>query len=77
MRGSEEGRGNATQFGTEEDGFRHVDAASDAAAGDEGYVGVGGAVEAQRFDGCQSPVLEGEAEGVGRVAAAVVLDAAP
>ena len=77
LRGSEEGRGDAAQFGTEEDGFGHVDAASDAAAGYQGHVRVGGAVETQRFDGAQSPVLEGEAEGIGRVTTAVVFDAAP
>ena len=44
LRGSEEGRGDAAEFGAEQYGFGHVDAVSDAAAGDEDDVRVGGAV---------------------------------
>ena len=42
--GGEEGRGDAAEFGAEQHGFDHVNAASDAAAGDEDGVRVGGAV---------------------------------
>ena len=55
--GGEEGRGDAAEFGAEQYGFCHVNAVSDAAAGDEDDVRVGGAIQAQRFDGGQPPVL--------------------
>ena len=74
--GAQEGGGDAAVLRAEDEGFGDVDAAAQAAAGDELDVGVVRACLDECFAGGDAPVLEGEAEVV-FAAAAVVFDAAP